>query len=62
MSQANPLWGAPRIHGELLKLGIAAAVATVIATIVIKRIGEPAIKAGHRRMCEELKKSLSVAG
>jgi putative transposase len=25
MSQANPLWGAPRIHGELLKLGIAVA-------------------------------------
>jgi hypothetical protein len=22
MSVANPLWGAPRIHGELLKLGI----------------------------------------
>jgi putative transposase len=22
MAQANPLWGAPRIHGELLKLGI----------------------------------------
>jgi hypothetical protein len=22
MSIANPLWGAPRIHGELLKLGI----------------------------------------
>jgi hypothetical protein len=22
MSQVNPLWGAPRIHGELLKLGI----------------------------------------
>ena len=22
MSKANPLWGAPRIHGELLKLGI----------------------------------------
>ena len=22
MSNANPLWGAPRIHGELLKLGI----------------------------------------
>jgi hypothetical protein len=21
MSGANPLWGAPRIHGELLKLG-----------------------------------------
>ena len=22
MSRANPLWGAPRIHGEMLKLGI----------------------------------------
>ena len=22
MNRANPLWGAPRIHGELLKLGI----------------------------------------
>jgi hypothetical protein len=22
MAQANPRWGAPRIHGELLKLGI----------------------------------------
>jgi hypothetical protein len=22
MSLANPLWGAPRIHGELLKFGI----------------------------------------
>src|SRR5580700_525714 len=29
MSQANPLWGAPRIHGELLKLGIAVAQSTV---------------------------------
>jgi hypothetical protein len=22
MSATNPLWGAPRIHGELLKLGL----------------------------------------
>jgi len=22
MSRANPLWGAPRIHAELLKLGL----------------------------------------
>lgn len=29
MSVANPLWGAPRIHGELLKLGIAVSQATV---------------------------------
>jgi putative transposase len=29
MSEANPLWGAPRIHGELLKLGIEISQATV---------------------------------
>ena len=29
MSAANPLWGAPGIHGELLKLGIAASESTV---------------------------------
>jgi putative transposase len=29
MSRANPLWGAPRIHGELLKIGIEVSQATV---------------------------------
>jgi hypothetical protein len=29
MSRANPLWGAPRIHGELLKFGIEVSQATV---------------------------------
>jgi hypothetical protein len=29
MREANPLWGAPRIHGELQKLGIEVAQATV---------------------------------
>jgi len=29
MNRANPLWGAPRIHGELLKLGITVAQRTV---------------------------------
>ena len=29
MARANPLWGAPRIHGELLKLGIVIAERTV---------------------------------
>ena len=29
MAQVNPCWGAPRIHGELLKLGIDVAQATV---------------------------------
>jgi putative transposase len=29
IAEANPLWGAPRIHGELLKLGIQVSQATV---------------------------------
>ena len=29
IAEANPLWGAPRIHGELLKLGIEVSQATV---------------------------------
>jgi hypothetical protein len=29
MCQENPLWGAPRIHGELTKLGITITQATV---------------------------------
>ena len=29
MREANPLWGAPRIHGELQKLGIDVSQATV---------------------------------
>jgi hypothetical protein len=31
MSKENPLWGAPRIHGELLKLGFDVAESTVSA-------------------------------
>jgi transposase InsO family protein len=29
ISKSNPLWGAPRIHGELLKLGVSVSQATV---------------------------------
>jgi hypothetical protein len=29
LSTANPLWGAPRIHGELQKLGISVSQSTV---------------------------------
>ena len=36
MSRANPLWGSPRIHGELLKLGFDVAQSTVA-----KYIGTP---------------------
>ena len=34
MSLANPLWGAPRVHGELLKLGFEVAQSTVAKYIV----------------------------
>src|SRR5215472_11274124 len=37
MTQANPLWGAPRIHGELLKLGIEISERTVSRLIPKRR-------------------------
>src|SRR5215831_4864392 len=37
MAGANPLWGAPRIHGELLKLGIEISQATVSKYMVRHR-------------------------
>ena len=40
VSLANPLWGAPRMHGELLKVGIDVAQSTV-AKYMIKRRGPP---------------------
>jgi transposase InsO family protein len=40
MSFENPLWGAPKIHGELLKLGIEVAQSTVSIYMVPRR-GRP---------------------
>src|SRR6201981_2773488 len=40
MSIENPLWGAPRIHGELIKLGLAVAQSSV-AKYMVKRRGPP---------------------
>jgi hypothetical protein len=40
MSVDNPLWGAPRIHGELLKLGLEVAQSSV-AKYMVKRPGPP---------------------
>src|SRR5260221_10473305 len=40
MSMENPLWGAPRIHGELLKLGCEIAQSSV-AKYMVKRQGPP---------------------
>jgi hypothetical protein len=40
MSVDNPLWGAPRIHGELLKLGFEVAQSSV-AKYMVKQCGPP---------------------
>jgi hypothetical protein len=40
MSFENPLWGAPKIHGELLKLGIEVAQSTV-SKYMVPRQGRP---------------------
>lgn len=55
MSQANPLWGAPRIHGELLKLGFDVAQSTVAKYMVPRHVcpllqrtpDSPVIDQGH---------------
>ena len=39
MSVENPLWGAPRIHGELLKLGVEVAQSTVAKYMARRRPG-----------------------
>ena len=40
MAVANPLWGAPRIHGELLKLGLDVSERTV-SRLIPKRRSPP---------------------
>jgi hypothetical protein len=40
MSVANPLWGAPRIHGEMVKLGIDLG-QTSVAKYMARRRGPP---------------------
>jgi len=57
MSLENSLWGAPRIHGELLKLGVEVAQSTVAAYMAKHRPGSGQTwktflrnhVAGHRR-------------
>ena len=46
MSIANPLWGAPRIHGELLKLGIDVG-QTSVAKYMAARKQWPRLRAGR---------------
>ena len=49
MSMENPLWGAPRIHGELLKLGFDVAQSSV-AKYMVKRPGPPS-QGWHTFLC-----------
>jgi hypothetical protein len=45
MSRQNGLWGAPRIHGELLKLGIDVC-QTTVAKYMVRRVGPPSQRWG----------------
>jgi hypothetical protein len=45
MSTDNPLWGAPRIHGELLKLGIEVG-QTSVAKYMARRRGLVVVEVG----------------
>ena len=54
MSTENLLWGAPRIHGELLKLGFSVAQSSV-AKYMVKRRGPPSQE--WRTSCETTRRT-----
>ena len=54
MSTENLLWGAPRIHGELLKLGFSVAQSSV-AKYMVKRHGPPSRNGGP--FCETMRRT-----
>ena len=47
ISRNNPRWGAPRVHGELLKLGIAITEPTV-AKYMVRNRKPPSLRPGER--------------
>jgi hypothetical protein len=53
MSHENPLWGAPRIHGELLKLGFVVAQSTV-AKYMARRSNDPCGQSWPTFVCNNL--------
>jgi hypothetical protein len=59
MSEANPLWGAPRIHGELLKLGIRVAQRTV-GKYMVRQPRRPSGQAWTTFLRNHLGKMVSV--
>jgi transposase InsO family protein len=58
MCVANPLWGAPRLHGELLKLGIEVSQATVAKYMVRQR--KPPSQAWRTFLNNHVKESVST--
>ena len=57
MSQANPRWGAPRIHGELLKLGFELSEATIAKYMVRHR--KPPSQTWHMFQTNHMKDMVS---
>jgi len=58
MSRNNPRWGAPRIHGELLKLGIEITEPTVAKYVV--RSGKPPSQSWRTFLNNHVKSMVSV--
>jgi hypothetical protein len=52
MAKANPLWGAPRIHGALLKLGI-----TEVKTYTTKPVTKSILQAFNWKHSQGLPQS-----
>ncbi len=58
MAAANPLWGAPRIHGELLKLGIVVAERTISRLLPQRRT--PPSQTWHTFLTNHLRDLVSI--
>src|ERR1017187_246272 len=60
MSIENPLWGAPRIHGELLKLGFEVAQSSVAYRAGINRASWPSFWSPRLRWCAPTQASMPI--
>src|SRR5664280_1951525 len=60
MSMENPLWGAPRIHGELLKLGFEVAQSSVAYRAGINRVSWPSFWSPRLRWCAPTQASMPI--
>jgi transposase InsO family protein len=59
MAMANPLWGAPRIHGELLKLGIEISERTV-SSLMPKLPGKPSSQTWRAFLKNHMTNTVSI--